>query len=247
MNEVRQSFDRRSSYFSEESIWSANAQLNSLTAKILLDSLSGCGRAIEVLDYGAGNGQVAAELSRRGMVVDVADISEAMLSLCTMARNRYNVIRDVIYQRYDAVVLRQVLQYVYEVEWPDFVSQLLGYLKQGGVLLFSQIVPYCSIDYGFWRDLVSERRRARRSYPTENEYFRLIAEIGATPLQFLRSTTRQSLRAWIEREKPALQIELRRILDNRSASVNAIWAFKYEYDGDLTWRNNWVHILVTSS
>ncbi len=241
MNKILRSFERRSAYFSEESAWSSNEQLNSLISEILLGSLSGHSPP-KVLDYGAGNGKVAEQLSKRGAVVDVADISDSMLQRCRVARYRYNVTRDIIDERYDGIVLRQVLQYIDEQEWKDFLSQLLGYLKPDGALLFSQIVPYCQVDYGFWRSLVAIRRKERKSFPTENEFFPLLDQIGAKPFGFLRSATRQYLFAWIEHEGPPLQTEVRKVIEGRSAAVNAIWDFKH--DDDLSWRNNWIHVLV---
>jgi 2-polyprenyl-3-methyl-5-hydroxy-6-metoxy-1,4-benzoquinol methylase len=241
---VARSFDQRSEYFSDESTWSSVDALNNYICTTLIRYISTPSNPFEVLDYGAGNGAVGRLLSEQGIVVDVADLSERMLSLCEFARRKINVTSEVLNTSYDGIILRQVLQYVEESEWEDFMKQIFSHLRVGGALIFSQIVPYCRVDYGFWRDLVIKRRPARLSFPTENEFLLLCEHLGMKIVHFSYSFTRQSLNDWVSRESAKLQEEVSDIINNRTNVIDALWAFEQNGDGDLSWRNKWIHITV---
>jgi len=241
---VIRSFDRRSGYFSQESTWSTVDSLNNYICTALLTYITTQSNPFVVLDYGAGNGAVGRVLSEKSIIVDVADLSDKMLSLCDFARHKFNVTSELPNGFYDGIILRQVLQYIEQSNWKDFMKKLLSHLLMGGCLIFSQIVPYCRADYDFWCDLVAARRPARQSFPTENEFLSLCEQVDAKIVHFSHSYTRQSLKDWVSHEDVALQRKITNLIESRSNAVDAIWAFEEHKDGDLSWRNNWVHIVI---
>jgi len=176
--------------------------------------------------------------------VDVADICKRMLAICNFARKRFLVPQDRIDEIYDRIILRQVLQYIEENRWNDFVLGLLSLLSNQGRLLFSQLVPYCRIDYDFWRDLVRTRRKERCSFPTENEFLQLCESLDVPIISLTTSYTRQSLRAWICEAPHELQRDIRRRFEQTTPPIRALWAIERQENADITWRNRWVHILV---
>jgi SAM-dependent methyltransferase len=241
---IIRSFDRRSGYFSEESTWSGNSSLNRYICRILLRYIKKLARPVVVLDYGAGTGQVGRLLSREEIIVDVADISEEMLKKCEFARRRINTSQDPLVELYDGILLRQVLQYIEKEKWISFLGDLFSHLQVNRPLVFSQIVPYCLIDYDFWHTLVRIRRPDRQSFPTENDFIKLCEELGYRIVHFSRSYTRQSLKDWIAHEGAELREEVVSFLTRRTSTVNTLWQFRQHKNGDLSWRNNWVHIVV---
>lgn len=244
---ITESFDDRSSYFQRESSWSVDSTLNRLCTGLLLDGVDEDTSSVKILDYGAGPGSLSKRLSKYGLTVDVADICNRMLDMCNFARKRFLVPQDHIDEIYDRIILRQVLQYIEENRWNDFVRRLLSLLSNQGRLLFSQIVPYCRIDYDFWRDLVRTRRKERRSFPTENEFLQLCESLDAPIISFTTSYTRQSLRAWICEAPHELQQDIRRRFEQTTPPIRALWAIESQDNADITWRNRWVHILVGPS
>jgi len=52
------------------------------------------------------------------------------------------------------------------------------------------------------------------------------------------------MKDWISREDCKLQEEIIRLIENRSDAVDAIWSFEQHENDDLSWRNNWVHIVA---
>jgi cyclopropane fatty-acyl-phospholipid synthase-like methyltransferase len=199
-----------------------------------------------VLDYGAGHGAVGRLFSANGAIVDVADLSERMLATCEFARRKINIASQILEDSYDGIILRQVLQYVGAADWKNFLSDLSSHLKVGGCLIFSQIVPYCEVDYDFWHDLIATRRPARLSFPTENEFLPICDQLGLKVVHFSHSYTRQSMKDWISHEDCRLQEEIIRLIEKRSDAVDAIWSFEQHENDDLSWRNNWVHIVARS-
>jgi 2-polyprenyl-3-methyl-5-hydroxy-6-metoxy-1,4-benzoquinol methylase len=219
MDDVVAAFNLRSDYFDSESSWAAQDSLNQLCHKLLLMDLPDCDCGqYRILDYGVGLGNVSRGLSEKGCKVDVADISPAMLDKCEFASNRYLVHRDQIQQKYDRIILRQVLQYVEEEKWKELVVSLVNLLSENGKLLFSQIVPYSTLDYSFWADLVKTRRPTRRSFPTEREFLLLCEEVGIPIELTMTSYTVQSLQDWTLRAPFPLQISIRDLPPEKSAT-----------------------------
>jgi cyclopropane fatty-acyl-phospholipid synthase-like methyltransferase len=243
---VIRSFERRAGYFPEESTWSIVEHLNSYMFELLIKNINTQSNPLVILDYGAGNGAVGRLFNANGAIVDVADLSERMLARCEFARRKFNIASQILEGSYDGIILRQVLQYIGAENWKDFLSDLSSHLKAGGCLIFSQIVPYCEVDYDFWHDLIATRRPARQSFPTENEFLPICDQLGLKVVHFSHSYTRQSLKDWISHEDGKFQEEIIRLLEMRSDAVDAIWSFEQHENGDLSWRNNWVHIVARS-
>jgi len=244
---IVRAFDNRRAFFTAESMWSADETLITACAEMVVGEVPAEEFPLEVLDYGAGVGVVGRCLTERGLVVDVADVSPEMLRACEFARRRFLVPEETVLGPYDGIVLRQVLQYVGCEQWEQFVWSLLGLLRPAGRLLFSQIVPVCDVDAGFWRQLTATGRPERQSFPTENEFLRLCERTGAKVTAFRESRTRQSLRAWIERAPVATQRGIEELFRLSSNAVRALWEIEYQEHGDILWTNRWVHVLVAPS
>ena len=244
LKRIIESFHERSSYFQRESSWSVDSTLNRICTELLLADVDEDISSVKILDYGAGPGSLSRKLAEYGLTVDVADICDRMLAMCNFARKRFLVPQDRIDGVYDRIILRQVLQYVEENRWNEFVLGLLSLLSDKGRLLFSQIVPYCRLDYDFWRDLVHTRRKERRSFPSENEFLQLCESLDVPIISFTTSYTRQSLRAWICEAPHELQQDIRRRFEQTTPPIWALWAIESQNNDDVMWRNRWVHILV---
>lgn len=238
------SFDTRSNYFSAESAWSTDEALNNLCAEMLVGSLEAGDGVPAILDYGAGLGVMASYFVARGAAVDVADVSEKMLASCQIARHKYLLPRDQIHYRYDGVLLRQVLQYVPEQEWGQFILRLVSLLRGEGSLLVSQIVPVCRVDSEFLRHLISTRRPERCSFPTENEILPLCESLGLQIREFRESRTRHFLQSWIEKSPRILQEQVRNCFGACTSSIRALWDMDFREGGDIHWTHRWVHILI---
>ena len=240
-NNIKESFNIRSSFFHNESTWSVSENLNNHCIEILTDKISTQGSRI--LDYGSGPGILSKELNSFGYKVDVADISKKMLEKCDFAENRYLLPKDKIVIKYDRIILRQVLQYVQEDEWTQFLLKLKGLLKESGMILFSQIVPYCNYDYSFWKKLVSIRRPERKSFPTENEVLKLVSELNLRVCNFSYCYTMQSMNDWIRNANNQIKNDINKQFSNSSNPIRALWKINTDKN-DITWQNKWVNILI---
>lgn len=242
---ISDSFDQRNSYFQQESTWSENISLNRQCVEILLNGLEINNSPVRILDYGAGLGALSKLLVAQGFTVDAAEASPKMLESCShIATKCFLIPRDSINETYDRIILRQVLQYIESDEWGDFILNLLSMLSNDGALLFSQIVPHCRIDYDYWQSLTRTRRKQRRSFPTENEFLQLCENLKIPVISISVSYTKQSLHAWIHEAPLEIQNEIRKQFEETTSAIRALWKIKHEENGDISWINRWIHVMI---
>jgi len=243
--DIIESFNQRNAYFQQESTWSEDISLNKRCAEILLNGLERNNPPVRILDYGAGLGALSKLLVEQGFTVDIAEISSKMLESCSHIATQCILIpRDSINETYDRIILRQVLQYIEYDKWDDFILTLLSNLSAEGGLLFSQIVPHCRIDYDYWQRLTRTRRKQRLSFPTENEFLQLCENLNIPIISISVSYTKQSLHAWIYEAPLEIQYEIRKQFEETTSAIRALWKIKHEENGDISWINRWIHVMI---
>lgn len=238
-------FDKRSEYYEKESVWAVSEDLNKLCEKLLLSHLQNSQEA-NILDYGAGTGAFSRLLRKKVHSIDIADISKTMLKKCEHARYRFLIPRDNITNRYDAIILRQVLHYYPENNWNKLMLGLRDILKENGFILISQMVPYGDIDMDFWRQYTKLRRPERKSFPTTDSIIKIIRDAGLVLTRFDESTTYNSLNTWCQSATNDVKLKLLNLFSNASNEVKSLKNITI-FDDDLQWRSKWVHYIAKTN
>lgn len=244
---IKNNFDERSAFYLNESKWASDLHLNRLAARFIEEYGVSGQSELEVLDYGAGPGALCNYLSEAGMSVDVADVSLKMLGKCGLAKRRWHIPNEKISKKYNFIILRQVLQYVREEDYPAFISELDDLLQPGGCLLFSQIVPRCNLDAGFWRDVLMARRPYRESFPDEAAYLDALSRFHHKVLSVCKGETDQSLKSWLSGADETIKQRVTEIIAARKPIVDSLCCFEETTDGDVTWRSQWLHVISRKS
>lgn len=236
------SFDERSTIYLKESSWGLDYGLNQLCIELIENDID-IHDNFEILDYGSGPGALSRLLAQRGHVVDVADISSKMIEKCEFSRKRFLIPRDIITGKYDRIILRQVLQYFSERDWLTQMELFLSWLRPGGRLLFSQMVPFSAVDHAFWVRYNTLRRPQRVSFPTAVEFLDLCKMVRVNQIKCIFSDTITYLNEWLLGASEEVRIELLTLFASASPEIRSLRAIQGN-GSDITWKNHWVHILV---
>lgn len=133
----------------------------------------------KILDLGAGTGMVAKHiLKKRGDKCELVaiDICQEMLDKIDEIHIKTvcSGVEDLPFENdtFDAVVSRQCLHYVGDVE--KTINEVKRVLKSNGTFILAQIVPYNKDTSSDWRSVVQIRQPLRKWYFTSDEWNSII-------------------------------------------------------------------------
>jgi len=237
-------FDRRSRYYTDQSPWTIDNALNEMCRELVFSNIEG--QHLRMLDYGAGPGALGKIFSRSKRVkfVDVSDISQNMLDLCDFARHKFHLPREQPTGPYEAIILRQVIQYLAPDAHANLIKALKQMLSPSGVILVSQITPHFNHDFHFWKQLLTIRRPTRQSFPDSENLITSTMEAGLTLVDYAHSETAQLLSSWTMNESSEMLAAMKAHLASADETVRNTWRLRQLDSGDFGWQDHWIHLVA---
>ena len=166
-----------------------------------------------------------------------------MLNKCKFADVKFKIPEEEVKGAFDVILLRQVLHYLDESLWQDLLMRLSDCLKKSGLLLFSQIVPRGKVDQNFFESIATAKRPERKSFPTEDNFIKLVHRLELKVVSYDEFYMRRSLATWVSHDSDEVASEVERLLVGADDVAKAVW--KIDADGkEVTWLAKWVSIGV---
>lgn len=238
MKEVAEQFKKRATTYSGSANWISDHAL-------IQAHLKACGRTPpgHVLELCCGTGMVGRNFQSAGWSVCGIDLTHKMAEeancyfpcICAAAETI-----PFLDNSFDVLVLRQA--YFLLDEGQKVLAQARRVLKDDGVFVFSQTVPY-SVDDAAWLEKIHRTKQAQlKAFFTEETLARELERGGFHVVQTLRLTVRENITRWMN-AAPELSGEKRAevcsLISRAPASYQRLHQVE-TLDGEIFENWNWV-------
>lgn len=238
-------FSMRSVWYDSTSTWVKNEDI----LKKMIHFLPEEKKRYRILDLGAGTGAVSKyvlEHYDESVVVIAVDCCKSMLEkighpdiFAVQANVKQLPFLD---HSFDIVISRQCLHYVDDLN--TALTEVKRVLKNKGIFVLAQIVPYDIKTAPYWSEVTKIRQPLRKKYFTAEEWNEVIKDIGFKVLLCDRIVHKGSVNKWAKKysiSKQDIINQYRSKLLNADENYKAVYCVQIE-ENDISYNTFW-HIV----
>jgi len=199
--EISKHFSERSNTYDKLGTWVNNDSILSCINSYLPKTPK---QMLSIIDLGAGTGAVSKYILKKYPFeknITAIDICPDMLKKIEQPEIKKIVCSlekiPLDNNQFDIAVSRQCLHYVENIEC--VTREIKRILKNNGIFILAQIVPFESQTKEYWRRIIQHRQPLRKHFFSEKEWTNLFINQGFSLLSINRFSHRASVMKWVDK------------------------------------------------
>lgn len=193
-------FSERVKQYDNISAWVTNKEILNMMVELFPEEK----KEYCILDLGAGTGAVAKyvlENYKNATCITALDCCLPMLKKINQSQIKIVEANaeDMPFENetYDIVVSRQCLHYIDNLDLA--LGEVRRVLKESGIFVLGQIVPYDAETANYWKNIVKIRQPLRKWFFTAEEWNRKLEDNGFRIIETRKCSHKGSLIKWIQK------------------------------------------------